>query len=54
MRSKLFVGILTVVMLHTASAWADGGGNSFSNKDLKGTYAVKFSGFMSIAVCGRT
>jgi hypothetical protein len=45
MRSKLFVAILTVVMLSTASGWADAGGKSFSNKDLKGTYAVKFSGF---------
>ena len=48
MRSKLLVGILSLAVWGSAaSVWADGGGKSFSNKDIKGTYAEKSSGFVA-------
>ena len=47
MKSKLLIGALFFAMMSTAaSVWADGGSKTFSNKDVKGTYAEQFSGFV--------
>jgi len=48
MKNRLLLGTALFAMLTAGSSvWA--GSPTFSNKDLKGTYALKFSGFLGSA-----
>ena len=46
MRTKLLLGILFLGIVAARVVRADSHNKTFSNKDIKGTYAEKFSGFV--------